>query len=251
MSEKKINIEVIEVNEKEIENQGFKFINSEVKVKINDIEAKMVEDDGMTWFDAEDYKTVIFPTAESLLETIQVCNRARKTLNNKWLKETANSIRNGVKILGSLEEVAKFARYGGHLDKELTDTEIETIESIEGIFLDWAKHCFKVGKHKEVFVADYYKEIIQDTFGDDLNEIENKQGLVYVDKKELSEYWFMDESDGIYTYGIDNKPFLYLLDTEDREKAIEELASENCERPTFTKALVLILEEILELAEKA
>lgn len=225
MSDKKINIEVLGVG----------------KVKINDIEAKVIEDDGMTWFDTEDYKTVVFPTAESLLEAVQLCYQASE--NGSVVKNLGSELKEALKVVDNKEDLVKNIMYGTYINDNLEELDMT------GKFLEWAEYCFYMNIHRESFIEPYYKEIIPDTLGDDLLEIENKQGIEYIDRKEMSEYWLMDWSDGIYTYGLEETMFLYHLTEEEKEQALKEIESNLEEKPMTIKGLVKVIEEILELAD--
>lgn len=171
VEDKNIDIKVISISE-----------HDEVTVEINGIKTTMTEDDGMIWFSTTDdnYKTIVFPTAESLLKAIQTCYIARtEKNNNEWIKNHASVIKQALKAGYDLETIAKFCRYSECLleDNIITEEQFDELyefgvyktelgqrgcyAELEGLFLSWKMHCFFNNMHHDYFVKDYYEEVIK------------------------------------------------------------------------------------------
>lgn len=236
-------------------------------ISIDNLE--LIKDDGMMWFiNKENNKTIVFPTAEMLLNTIIEYNN--KYEDNSYIQRIADNIRK-LKQNFTLDKIATYA-WDSIDSLYITDEEYDRMHkilndnlySLEGLYIDWKYHCFFNGIHREEFEKETIHKHIENTKNVEGSDITQSRynDCIIIDKDAPEYYWFYSDNDEVTA---ELSEFMYVLTDKDKDEAREELKklestceeyyskddysieepieASDCRYQTLTKMIALVLEE--------
>lgn len=206
---------------------------------------ELVSVDDYTWVGLKgSNRIVVFPTAESLLDTVN------KLYDGKdWLEEQVLRLKHAYSILGDNLLVPRICWY---CDNGISDEIVELlnksgidIEDLEGLFVYLREYAF--------LSKTFYKELIENSYKDVIRRVgeldDANINFIYLEDTYENKYWYINLEKVHETYAED---FMFLLNDTEKQQALEELEKYEvvCKSRTALKGLDLVLKELIKIYDK-
>lgn len=227
---------------------------------------QLIEDDGMVWIIEHieepnwSWKTVVFPKLDDFIHAIHTLYALKNEDKDNFMKHYKTDIEYAVSLLGSLEKVAIYLwKYSEDTIDKLTDEQMEKLYELreDGIFTDFIYYCYMNNKHFEHINKYLAYEVIENSYGkpgSDLRDESFKDSTIFLDEDSEEQYWCLRDED---LWCCNLEQLLYTLPEDEQAEAfreiqepveIDEWDNPNIEKmPMCTKALTLVLQEILDM----
>lgn len=206
---------------------------------------ELVSIDDYTWVGLKgSNRIVVFPTAESLLDTVN-----KLYTDRDWIEEQVLILKHAYEVLGDNMLVPRICWYcdNGIPDEigELLNENGIDIEDLEGLFVYLREYAFL----SKVF----YKELVESSYKEAIRSVDKLDdaniNFIYLEGTNNEKYWYINLDKVYATFAED---FLFLLDNKEKEQALKELEKyqEVCKCRTVLKGLDLILKKLITMYEE-